>query len=123
MKRAIVVLAALLSTSALADDWNICWTPPTHFCGDAECTTSGDPLMEQDLDFYTLYINDAVVMNFDAIVGTWCVVYTTHVEGTYTAHLTVTHINGKTSPLSNPASFTLGPRTPGAPINLTVTKL
>lgn len=123
MKRAIPFLLMFLAVPVWADDFNICWTPPTHFCGNVECTTSGDPLFEQDLDYYTLYMNGQSVMNFEAIVGTWCVTYTTHTEGTYTAQLTVTHTNGKTSPLSNEASFVLGPRTPGAPINLTVTRL
>lgn len=116
MKRAIPFLLALWLTPVWADDFQICWTPPTQF-------VNGDPLLEQDLDFYTLYINDQNVMSFDAIVGTWCVVYTTHTEGTYFTKLTVTHVNGETSDFSNEASFTLGPRTPGAPTNLTVTKL
>lgn len=112
---AVLLLGGLFST-ALADDFQICWTPPTQF-------VNGDALLEQDLDFYTLYINDQEVMSFDVIVGTWCVTYTTHTEGTYTAQLTVTHINGMTSDLSNPSSFTLGPRQPKAPSNLTVEAL
>lgn len=112
------IFAALLLSSfpAIADDWQICWTPPTQF-------VNGDPLLEQDLDFYTLYVNAVPVLNFDVIVGTWCVTYTTHTEGTYTAALTVTHINGQTSDLSNEVSFTLGPRRPMAPSNLTVEAL
>lgn len=105
-----------LSSLSLADDFQICWTPPTQF-------VNGDPLLEQDLDFYTLYINGAEIMSFDSIVGTWCIVYTTHTEGTYEAQLTVTHINGMTSDLSTPRSFTLGPRQPKAPSNLTVVAL
>lgn len=112
---AVLLLGGLFS-AALADDFQICWTPPTQF-------VNGDALLEQDLDFYTLYINDQEVMSFDSIVGTWCVTYTTHTEGTYTTQLTVTHINGMTSDLSNPSSFTLGPRQPKAPSNLTVVVL
>lgn len=116
MKRAIPFLLALWLTPVWADDFQICWQPPTQF-------VNGDPLLEQDLSYYTLYMNDVEVMSFDVIVGTWCVVWTTHVEGTYFAKLTVTHVNGQTSDYSNTADFTLGPRTPGAPTNLTVTKL
>lgn len=112
------VLAFLLSCAPAiyADDFQICWQPPTEF-------ENGDPLLEQDLDFYTLYINDQNVMSFDVIVGTWCVTYTTHVEGTYTVDMTVTHINGQTSARSNQTTFTLGPRRPMAPSNLTVVAL
>lgn len=112
---AVLLLGGLFST-ALADDFQICWTPPTQF-------VNGDALLEQDLDFYTLYINGQEIMSFDSIVGTWCVTYTTHTEGTYEAQLTVTHINGMTSDLSTPRSFTLGPRQPKAPSNLTVAAL
>jgi hypothetical protein len=75
------------------------------------------------LDYYTLHINGAVVMNFDSIVGTWAVTITMTEPGTHEVRLTVTDINGQTSDLSNSTSFTVGPRTPGAPMNLTVRKL
>lgn len=112
------VLAFLLTCApaVYADDFQICWTPPTEF-------VNGDPLLEQDLQSYDLYINDQNVMTFAAIVGTWCVTYTTHVEGTYTVDMTVTHVNGQTSDRSNQQVFTLGPRRPKAPSNLTVVAL
>lgn len=113
--KSVLVFAALLLASAqgFADDIEICWTPPTTF-------VNGDPLLEQDLDFYTLYVNDGEVMSFDVIVGTWCVTYVTHIEGTYLFEMTVTHINGQTSERSNQRSFTLGPRQPMAPVITTV---
>lgn len=116
MKRAIPFLLMFLAVPVWADDFQICWQPPTQF-------ENGDPLLEQDLDFYTLYINDQNVMSFDVIVGTWCVVYTTHTEGTYFTKMTVTHVNGQTSGFSNETSFTLGPRRPMAPVITTVEAL
>jgi hypothetical protein len=110
------LMLVMLSAPLWADDWQVCWEPPTAF-------VNGDPLLEQDLQYYTLYINGTELLSFDAIVGTWCYVITINTEGTYLATMTVTHLNGQTSDFSNEASFTLGPRTPGAPTNLTVTKL
>jgi hypothetical protein len=109
----IFAFSLLASAQSFADSFDICWTPPTQF-------VNGDALLEQDLDYYTLYMNDAEVMSFDVIVGTWCVEYITHVEGTYTAELTVTHMNGQTSDRSNQSVFTLGPRKPKAPANVRV---
>lgn len=112
----LLLFLMFVSAKAHADDFNICWQPPTQF-------ENGDPLLEQDLDFYTLYINDQNVMSFDTIVGTWCVIYTTHTEGTYFVKMTVTHVNGQTSGFSNETSFTLGPRRPMAPVITTVEAL
>ena len=113
--KSVFVFAALLLASAqgFADDIEICWTPPTTF-------VNGDPLLEQDLQSYDLYVNDQNVMTLMAIVGTWCVTYVTHVEGTYVFEMTVTHINGQTSDRSNQHVFTLGPRKPRAPVITTV---
>lgn len=115
--RAIIALLLLAAfTSVQADVWQVCWEPPTTF-------ENGDPLLEQDLSYYTLYMDGNELVLFDAIVGTWCYDLTITMEGTYVATMTVTHLNGKTSDFSNAVTFTLGPRTPGAPTNLTVTKL
>ncbi len=116
--KSVFVFAALLLASAqgFAKDWQVCWQPPTQF-------ENGDPLLEQDLAYYTLYVNDAELVSFDVIVGTWCYIITINTEGTYIADMTVTHTNGATSARSNQAVFTLGPRTPGAPTNVTVVEL
>lgn len=99
-----------------ADTFEVCWLPPTQF-------ENGDTLMEGDLDYYTIYVDQQELMNFDAIVGTWCATFEVHVEGTYFLHMTVTHNNGMTSAPSNIATFTLGPRAPAAPTQVVVQRL
>lgn len=112
----MIPLLLLASSVVHADTFEVCWLPPTTF-------ENGDPLLEGDLDYYTLYVDDTELMNFDAIVGTWCVQFEVHVEGTYYASMTVTHINGKTSARSNIDPFTLGPRAPAAPTEVVVQRL
>lgn len=112
----MIPLLLLACSAVQADTFEVCWLPPTTF-------ENGDPLLEGDLDYYTLYIDDQELMNFDAIVGTWCVQFEVHVEGTYFATMTVTHNNGMTSAQSNIATFTLGPRAPAAPTEVVVRRL
>lgn len=112
----LLILLFAVTTEAKADPFEVCWLPPTQF-------ENGDPLLEADLDYYTLYVDQNELLNLDAIVGTWCTTFQVHVEGTYFLTMTVTHMNGMTSAHSNIATFTLGPRTPGAPTQVTVTKL
>lgn len=113
MKYKWLIPLVLLAGQVQAETFEVCWLPPTQF-------ENGEPLLEGDLDYYTLYVDDQVLMNFDAIVGTWCVTFDVTVEGTYYASMTVTHINGQTSQRSNIDPFTLGPRTPAAPTEVTV---
>lgn len=116
MKRVLLRASAILlvlSLTVQADDFTISWLPPTQY-------TDGTPLLEQELDFYTLYINGTGVVNLDVILGTWTADITITEPGTHVLALTVTANNGVESALSTPVNFTVGPRTPMAPINLTV---
>ncbi len=90
------------------------WTPPAFY-------TDGFPLLEQDLDFYTLYCNDVPVKQIDSIIGTSTDVLdlTTFASGDYACNLSVTDLPGAESGRSNDINFTIGPRVPGTPANLT----
>jgi len=112
------LVALLLAGLVFAVDMNISWTPPTEY-------ENGDPLLEQELDFYSLYCNGdaAPLATIDSIIGTRTAVvsFSSLGEGTHTCHLTVTALNGEESVPSNTANFTVGPRTPGAPTNFVIT--
>jgi hypothetical protein len=114
--RLTLLLLLVAAMPVWADELLVEWTPPTQY-------TDGTPLLEQDLDYYTLHMNGAELLTLDAIVGTWSVVITVTEPGTHEFRLTVTDLNGQTSDMSNTATFTVGPRTPGVPTNLTVTRL
>ena len=103
----------LLSTNVLADTYTVNWTPPNQY-------EDQTPLYEQDLDFYTVFVNDIVVVYLDVIVGTWTADITVTQPGTHTLEMTVTDVNGMESGRSNMINFTVGPRTPMAPIVQTV---
>ena len=92
----------------------ISWIPPTQY-------TDGYPLPEQALDFYTFYCNGAWVKEIDSIIGTRSDVVDTSglASGDYTCHLTVTTLLAAESGPSNTINFTIGPRVPMAPANLT----
>lgn len=90
------------------------WTPPTAY-------TDNFPLPEQDLDYYTFYCNGLSVKQFDSIIGTWTndVDVSGLASGDYVCQLRVTDIVGTESGPSNDLNFTIGPRIPGNPANLT----
>jgi hypothetical protein len=92
---------------------DISWEPPTEY-------TDGVALLEQDLDFYTLYCNDAELKQIDAIIGTHAdtVDLTSLPTGDYTCHLTTTSLEAQESGPSNTINFILGPRVPMAPAGL-----
>ena len=92
----------------------ISWTPPTQF-------TDGFPLVEQELDFYTFYCNGARVKEIDSIIGTATddIDLSGFQSGNYTCHLTATTLLASESGPSNTINFTIGPRVPMAPANLT----
>ncbi len=92
----------------------ISWTPPTQY-------TDGFPLLEQDLDFYTFYCNGSQIKQIDSIIGTRSdgVDVSGLSSGNYTCNLTVTDVLGEESGPSGDINFTIGARTPGAPVNLT----
>jgi hypothetical protein len=116
MKRVLLRASAILlvlSLTVQADDFTISWLPPTQY-------TDGTPLLEQELDFYTLYINGTGVVNLDVILGTWTANVTITEPGTHVLALTVTANNGVESNLSDTVNFTVGPRTPMAPVSLTI---
>lgn len=103
-----ILLTMLASASASAETFIVTWTPPTQY-------EDSTPLLEQDLDYYTLFLDGVPTTSFDSIVGTWTVDLTVTVPGTYDVQLTVTDINGQESVLSNTHVFTVGPRIPKAP--------
>lgn len=112
--RAIVLIG--LASLTFAFDGNVSWEPPTQY-------TNGDPLLEQDLDYYTMYCDGQPLTTIDSIIGqrTAVVDLTPLGEGTHDCTLTVTTLNGQESAHSNVASFTVGPRVPGAPTTLVIT--
>ena len=98
------------STGALT----ISWTPPSQY-------TDGFPLLEQELDFYTFSCDGAEVVAFDSIIGnkSYVVDLSGLPSGDYICHLTVTTLLAAESWPSNTITFTIGPRVPTAPANLT----
>lgn len=102
-----IILFAFASSYSRADTFTISWTPPAAY-------TDGTPLFEQDLDFYTVYINNEPIVNLQVIVGTWTADITITQPGTHDLTMTVTDYNGQESAQSNMVNFTVGPRTPGA---------
>lgn len=91
----------------------LAWTPPTEY-------TDGAPLLEQDIDFYTLYCDGAEFITIDAIIGTHSesVNVTAMAPGDHACYLTVTMLTGAESDGSNTVNFTIGPRVPMAPAGL-----
>lgn len=107
----VLTLTVQIQSHSRADTYTLSWTPPTEY-------ENNTPLPEQDLDYYTLYIDDEPVIELDVIIGTWTTDITIDEEGTYVISLTVTAINGQESRRSGTVNFTVGPRIPGAPMNL-----
>lgn len=114
MKRALqIILACLLlgSLTIQADVFTISWLPPTQY-------TDGSPLLEQDLDYYTLYVDGFSTIYYDSIPGTYSQLHEIVPAGTYELTLTVTSLEGVESGPSNMIVFTVGPRTPKPPVLL-----
>lgn len=119
MNRLIAIIAlVLLASLVFSYDKTVTWQPPTQW-------TDGHELLEQDLDFYSLYCNgnpepfvviDNVIGNRSAVVD-----FTPLGTGTHVCHLTVTALNGEESDPSNEGNFIVGPRIPGAPTNFVIT--
>jgi hypothetical protein len=99
-----------LASITLAWDANISWTPPTFY-------VDGTPLLEQDLDFYTLYCDGTAIQQIDSIIGTPTALATfPDTIGTHTCHLTVTTLNGMESEASNTYVFTRTSPVPNPPV-------
>jgi hypothetical protein len=116
MKNVVRVIALLLvSTLVFSLDGTVSWTPPVEY-------VDGTPLLEQELDFYTLYCDDVVVATIDNVIGQRSAVVdmSALTEGSHTCALTVTALNGQESGYSNIVNFTVGPRVPGVPADLTI---
>lgn len=110
MKRAIALL--LLAGITLAYEREISWTPPVFY-------TNGAPLLEQDLDFYTLYCDGVQLVTLDSIIGTWtATIDFPDTPGTHECWLTTTTLAGIESDPSNTYVFTNQPPTltPMAPV-------
>lgn len=106
--RAIALL--MLASITFAFDESISWTPPTFY-------TNGTALLEQDLDYYTLYCDGNKLVELDSIIGTWTATISfPDTPGTYTCWLTTTTLLGVESSASNVKIFTNQPRTPMAPV-------
>jgi hypothetical protein len=99
----------LFLSTAQAATLTLTWTPPTEY-------EDGTPLFEQDLDYYTVHINGQPVANLAVVVGTWTADIVITAPGTHDVNMTVTDLNGETSVFSNTQVFTVGPRTPKAPV-------
>ena len=114
MKQAVKILIAVLLFGSLtieADVFTISWLPPTH-------DTAGVPLLEQELDYYTLYVDGYSTIFYDSIPGSYSELHEIVPAGTYELTLTVTTLEGVESDPSNTAVFIVGPRKPMPPILL-----
>jgi len=113
MKRAILRTVALLSLATLvfAVDFDISYVPPDSY-------TDNAPLLEQELDFYTLYCDGTAVQNLDSIIGDWQRTITIVEPGSHNCVLTTTTLDGVESGPSNTKVFIVGPRTPRPPVLL-----
>ena len=109
--RALLVLVLLTSLTVQADIFSIEWVPPVEY-------TDGSQLLEQDLDYYTLYVDGVSTIFYDSIPGSYSELHEIVPAGSYTIHLAVTTIEGVESGPSNTKVFTVGPRTPKPPILL-----
>lgn len=106
--RAIALV--MLASITFASDNTINWVPPVFY-------TNGVPLLEQDLDYYILYCDGAVLQVIDSIIGTpTAQVHLPKTEGTHVCHLTVTTLVGVESGPSNEHVFTNQPLIPAAPV-------
>jgi hypothetical protein len=106
----------LIGSLTFALDQSVSWTPPIAY-------TNGNPLLEQDLDFYTIYCGGVEFVEIDSVIGTRTALidFSPLGEGTHVCEMTVTALNGRESAPSNSANFTVGPRTPQAPQNFVIT--
>lgn len=111
MKYFIRVAALLMLVSiTFAFERDISWTPPTSYTNDA-------PLLEQELDYYTLFCDGTELVQLDSVVGTWtATIEFPDVPATYTCWLTTTTLLGVESAASNSNVFTYLPPTPMAPV-------
>ena len=94
---------------------NVNFEPPTQY-------TDGSQLLEQDIDFYTLYCNGAAFVEIDSIIGTYSATVDVRAlgVGTHSCHLTTVMLSGAESAPSNVVDFTVGPRVPRGPVLVTI---
>jgi len=116
MKRVMKILVAMLLLGSLtiqiqADVFEIKWQPPTH-------DTAGVLLLEQELDYYTLYVDGFSTIFYDSIPGSYYQLHEIIPAGSYELYLTVTTIENVESGPSNTKVFIVGPRTPMPPVFL-----
>ena len=116
MKRIKWILPAILVGSLVfAWEGNVSYIPPI-------ANTDGTLLLEQELDYYTLYCEDIAVGTIDSIIGQRTVLFDFGglASGNHSCNLTVTNLAGIESAYSEPYVFTIGPRTPNAPTGLVI---
>lgn len=106
--RAIALLG--LASITFAYERTITYIPPTFY-------TNGTPLLEQDLDFYTLYCDGMQLTTIDSIIGTWvATIDFPEQPGGHDCYLTVTTLAGIESDPSNHYVFTSAHPIPMAPV-------
>jgi len=100
VKNVIRAIALLLVASlTIGYEREVSWTPPTQY-------EDGSILLEQDLDYYTLYCDDEAVTTIDSIIGTrTALLDMPEAPGTHECWLTVTSLAGEESAPSNVLSF------------------
>ena len=113
-----LAIAAILlgSITVQADTFRLSWTPPTE-------NEDGTPLLEEELDFYTVYVDSMPIVHLDVIIGTWTADITITQPGTWPVYMTVTNFHGKESKPSNQLLFTVGSPTPGPVVIQSITKM
>lgn len=112
----IMAVVLLGSLTVQADTFILSWTPPAE-------NEDGTPLLEQELDFYTVYVDSMPVVNLDVIIGTWTAQIIITKPGTWPVYMTVTNLHGKESRPSNQLLFTVGSPIPGPVVIRTITKM
>ena len=113
-----IIPIVLVASLTFAWEGNVSYIPP-------DANTDGTLLLEQELDFYTLYCEGAAIGTIDSIIGQRTVLYDfgALASGDHSCNLTVTNLAGVESAFSNTAVFTIGPRTPNAPTGLVILPL
>lgn len=116
ISQAIIAAILLGSLTVQADTFLLKWQPPTE-------NEDGTPVTEQDLAFYTVYVDSTPLVNLNVMPGTWEAVITIATPGSWPVYMTVTNIHGTESRPSNSLTFTVGLPIANPPAILVIEKL